>query len=307
MGTAGRKAALAFALTAALAAIPALMTPRHIRGEGTPVPGYTIAAKGWNLISTGTAVTLDVPSAESPLYTLQPGSDAYQALTWAGLRPGYGYWAFFRENTAVRLPPSSQQRYSVDAPPGQWIMVGNPSTSGSARVAGADQVLVYSPLTGYRDDALIPVGYGAFVRSVDGGTITVEARADDAPPIDFPSCCLVGPGDYHGQAHIDLLDDSPFALFYGVRAVAADGSFPRPTASDYGYGAVPACESCSEYSSAPSACRVAATSRTVEVTPGQYLIRLTADGDRVPDIILVATLQPNMRYYFCRWVGSGRT
>ena len=279
---------------------------RSARAQTIAAPGYLIIPSGWNLISLASTSSLYLPSAADTLYTLQPGDSSYRVSGWQALTLGYGYWAEFDANTAVRLPPSSVDTYSVDVPAGTWVMVGNPSTSSSARVTGADRSLVYSPLTGYRDDTLLPVGYGAFVLSERGGRVTVSVSASDRPQVDYPSCCRVGGGSFGGKAHIDILDDSSYALLYGVRAVNSDGSMPAPVAGNYGYGEVAPCPSCSDYSAAPAGCRAAANMRTVEVTPGQYLIRLSTDGPLVPDIILVASLEANTRYYFCRWVAAGR-
>ncbi len=298
---------LTVAMACLLAGVLAGSRPLPVQGTGAPKPGYTVMPAGWNLISSATAVSLDVPSAGPSLYTLQPGDASYQTLNWQQLQAGYGYWALFRENTAVHLPPSSQESYSVDVPAGQWVMVGNPSTSGSARLTGVDQAFIYSALSGYRADTLIPVGYGAFVLSNRGGRITVSAGPADSPEVDYPACCRIGSGDYGGNAQIEILDDSPFALFYGVRAVAATGAFPLATPNNYAYGAIAACTACDEYTSPPAACRSSASMRTVDVAPGEYLIRLTTDGPRVPDIILQVTLEPNTHYYFCRWIGTGRT
>jgi len=280
---------------------------QRVAAQSEPPPGYTVISAGWNLISTAGAATLRLPSAFGPLYTLQAGDKEYEALGLDQLQRGAGYWAFFRDNTAVRLPPSADESYSVDVPAGQWIMVGNPSTAASARIAGADTAFVYSPLSGYRQDTLVPVGYGAFVYSASGGTITVEVRDTDRSAVDFQGCCTVGTGNYGGKAHIEIYDDSPYSLFYGVRSVLLDGSFPAPASGNYAYGALSACDACPEYAEPPTACGAAATARTVTVDPGEYLIRLTSDGARVADIILTTTLDPNTRYYLCRWVAANRS
>ncbi|HZU77902.1 MAG TPA: hypothetical protein VFA70_14140 [Dehalococcoidia bacterium] len=292
-------------LALALAAL-AGSAPGRARAQSAPPPGYTVMPAGWNLISTATATALNLPSAAPTLYTLQPGDTAYQSVHWNALHTGFGYWALFTENTAVRLPPSNVDSYAVDVPAGSWVMVGNPSTSASARISGADAAFVYSPLSGYRDDTLVPVGYGAFVYSASGGRVTVAVQDADRTQADFASCCTIGPGQYGGMAHIDILDDSPYALFFGVRALDAAGNFLPPVAGDYAYGVVQACAVCTEYAAPPPSCRSLATTRTVDVRPGTYLIRLTTDGPLVPDIILTVPLAADTHYYLCRWVAAGR-
>jgi hypothetical protein len=301
-----RGALLTTAALVALLCCVLFWARRPVHAQTPTPPGYTVMAAGWNLISSGPALALSVPSATVTLYTLQPGDAAYETASWRGLRAGVGYWAYFNENTALRLPPSSIDSYAVDLPARQWVMVGNPSTTGSVRVAGADAVYVFSSQSGYRQDNLIPVGYGAFVFSFSGARVSLDLQSADRTQVDFAACCTIGPGQYGGKAHLDIVDDTTYALFFGVRAVGADGTFPLPIDGNYAYGLVQRCGACADYAAAPSSCRSSANVRSVEVDPGTYLIRLTTDASRVPDIILRVPLQANMHYFLGRWVAAAR-
>src|SRR4051794_8120839 len=117
-----------------LAGVALALHSAPVDAQAVPVPGYTVMATGWNLVSSAGATSLNVPSSQHPLFTLQPGDAGYRQTTWQQLKAGAGYWALFDTNTALRLPPSNSTSYSVDVPAGQWVMVGNPSSSGSARI-----------------------------------------------------------------------------------------------------------------------------------------------------------------------------
>jgi hypothetical protein len=280
---------------------------RQVSAQSAAPPGYVVLPAGWNLLSTATAQSLDVPSADATLLTLQPGDSDYESVDWQSLSVGYGYWAYLRENTALRLPASTQDSYSVTIPAQQWVMVGNPTTRGSVRVHGADRSLLYSAITQqYRQDDLIPVGAGALVWSDQSATVTLGIDPNDATPVDFDSCCRVGSGQYGGQALIDIDDDTPYPLLYGIRAVATDGTFPAASANNYAYGAVSACADCVDYTTPPPTCRDGVPTRSVRVDPGSYLLRLTTDAVRVPDIILAVQLQADTHYALCRYVLAGR-
>jgi hypothetical protein len=280
---------------------------RQVSAQNADLPGYVVLPAGWNLLSTATAQSLDVPSADATLWTLQQGDGAYESLDWQSLKVGYGYWVYLRENTALRLPASTQDSYSVTIPAQQWVMVGNPSTRGSVRVHGADRSLLYSAISKqYRQDDLVPVGAGALVWSDKGATVTLSIDPNDATPVDFNSCCRVDSGDYGGQALIDVADDTAYPLLYGIRSLAADGSFPVATANNYAYGAVSPCADCVDYTTPPATCRDGVPTRSVRVDPGSYLLRLSTDAVRVPDIILTVQLEADTHYALCRYVLAGR-
>src|SRR5262249_48736404 len=128
------------------------------------------------------------------LYTLQPGGTDYEVLpATALLHAGWGYWAYFPAGGSLTLGPG-QASYSVTLVPDQWVMVGNPGTSGPARIDGADVV----------SEPGIQVGCGALVRSARAvwvpvptkpmPTVAATAAAPAAPAL--PPCPDVGTPPY---------------------------------------------------------------------------------------------------------------
>ena len=155
-----------------------LLTPSpRVRADAAGVPRSFHA--GWNLVALprGTALT-----GVQELYTFQPGDSDYEAVQPdQGSEAGLGYWAYFGANTAVNLAQGGSDAYSVDAPAGQFIMIGDPSGSMPATVSGADAVYTYDAASGYQQTTTLLQGQGAWVMSTDGGTITVTPAAT-APP-----------------------------------------------------------------------------------------------------------------------------
>jgi PKD repeat protein len=128
---------------------------------------------GWNLVSgpAGTVFT----GASDPLYSAQSGETQYESIpasTAAGA--GRGYWALFNAPTTVTLAGSNVNTASVTASAGQWVMLGNPSATQTLTIHNADLAITYDPVAaGYVVISTLKPGQGAFVISLDGGTITV--------------------------------------------------------------------------------------------------------------------------------------
>jgi hypothetical protein len=124
-----RRFALLAALVVALSAADRLHTP--------PALATTYPA-GWNLVSGPAGAT--VSGALGPLYTLQPGDTSYETVpNTTPLATCVGYWAYFPSGGTVTTAPGSPS-CSVTPPPGQWVMVGNPSPATTLLVSGADIV-----------------------------------------------------------------------------------------------------------------------------------------------------------------------
>ena len=141
-------------------------------------------AAGWNLIAAPQST--DLSSAIPPLFTLQPGDGGYEAVQPdAGTQAGLGYWAYFPASATVNVAQGSNSAYSVDAPAGQFIMVGGPSGTEAATVSGADSVYTYTPATGYVAGTSLAPGQGAWAVSLAGGTITVTPQSGTpaVPPV----------------------------------------------------------------------------------------------------------------------------
>jgi len=137
-------------------------------------------AAGWNLIAAPAGS--DLSAARGPLYTMQAGDTAYQALPARGVAAGLGYWAFFPAATTLTLGAGAAagSTVTVTAPAGQYVMVGNPSGRFPASVGGADVVYSYDPTDGYHRltaaDTL-PPGAGAWAFSFAGGAIALTPVA----------------------------------------------------------------------------------------------------------------------------------
>jgi hypothetical protein len=135
---------------------------------------------GWNLVSGrgiapmyqsgGIAFTANV-------YTLQPGDSSYESLPPDNvLQTGLGYWVYLPQGATAMLVSGSDAQYRVQAPPGQFVMVGNLSGHLPAQVTGADTVLTYDPSNGYKSTSILQPGQGALVSSAVGGVITVTPQ-----------------------------------------------------------------------------------------------------------------------------------
>ncbi len=158
-----RRLLLAVPLLLAVALVAAL----HQQPHRTFAISYPA---GWNLISAPDGSL--VRGAQGPLYTFQPGDLDYEQFpATSPLHGGYGYWAFFPSGGTVDLAAGTP-RYTVTLIPGEYTMVGNPSSQMSASVEGADQVLLYDPISGmYVPSNEIPAGQGALV--LGAGTVVI--------------------------------------------------------------------------------------------------------------------------------------
>lgn len=139
-----------------------------------PTAGVALYHAGWNLVAgpAGTRFT----GARGSLYTLQPGDSDYRTLNASGpIAAGAGYWAYFTADTTVTLGPDGPQSASVQVPPGQFAMIGNPSASRAVTVSGADVVYTFDPTqNSYVTTTTLQPGQGAWVLSANGGTVALN-------------------------------------------------------------------------------------------------------------------------------------
>jgi len=138
---------------------------------------------GWNLVGgpDGTRYA----GADGPIFTLQPGDTAYESLP-AGTPAvaGAGYWVYFGVSRSVPLP-DGQPFVTVQLPPGQWVLVGNPSGLRTAPVSGADALFTFDPGRGYHAVSSLLPGQGALAFSQDGALLTIgiaDASAGEQEP-----------------------------------------------------------------------------------------------------------------------------
>ena len=128
---------------------------------------YMVYLPGWNVVSFGDLTGLDSADLHAvirgPLYTFQPGDDAFEARDLATLTPGEAYWVYFTQNAFIFLRQSAHDSVTTLVPAGRCALLGNPSTRGSARIAGAAHFYTFSTaLNRYDDQALIGVGRGGW-------------------------------------------------------------------------------------------------------------------------------------------------
>jgi len=135
-------------------------------------------AAGWNLVAAPAGTNFSVAST---LYTAQPNDPGYeQSLPSDGTADGIGYWADVTSvdisgySRAVTLTAGSSDPYTVSVPPGQWVMVGNPSGILLASVQGADVSYIFDPVNGFEPSTVLQPGQGAWVGSTAGAVITVK-------------------------------------------------------------------------------------------------------------------------------------
>jgi len=138
---------------------------------------------GWNLAggSEGTRYA----GADGAIYTLQPGDMEYQSFP-AGTPAigGAGYWVYFGAARTVQLP-DGLPFITVELPPGQWVIVGNPSGFRTAPVSGSDALFTFDPGRGYRAAASLLPGQGALAYSQNGGLLvigTLDGSAGEHEP-----------------------------------------------------------------------------------------------------------------------------
>jgi hypothetical protein len=150
--------------------------PLHAQAGGATVTYNT----GWNMVALPSGT--DVSQLQPPLYTMQPGDTDYESIDPSlGTTNGIGYWAYFFSPTTITLAPGSDSFYAVLPPPSAWVMVGNPSGTLPAVVAGSDVVWAYDPVNGYTNSVVLNPGQGAWVFSASGNVVTVTPTPNAAP------------------------------------------------------------------------------------------------------------------------------
>lgn len=130
-------------------------------------------AQGWNLVGGPSGQTFT--QADGPLYSYPAGATAYTAVpNTTPISGGQGFWAYFSQSTTVALTGTSSSTASVSAPAGQYIMVGNPSTTQTLTIHGADVAYTWSPsANSYSQATSLTPGQAAWVYVAAGGTVTV--------------------------------------------------------------------------------------------------------------------------------------
>jgi hypothetical protein len=269
---------------------------------------YIVYLPGWNMISFGDLTSLDSPGLRSvirgPLYTLQPGDATFTEEDLSKLVPGQSYWAYFTQDSFAFLRQSTKQSYTVDVPANTCVMVGNPSTQGSARVTGADHVYVYSnTLNNYVEEILIGVARGGWAcMGAQGGLVTV-AYIGDVQTEAWPQCCNPQPVSNGGQARLILKNDSPTPLTIGMAQLDAGGDIKA--GGSVAGAHMTGCPNCARFAQ-PGQCSGGAVTYTTDLAPGVYTLRLQSDAANVPDVVSDITLSPDTSYTVCFELPAGR-
>lgn len=151
------------------------LSPVAIEPQTAATPAGTSVTypAGWNLVAGPRATGFS--GAANPIYTLLDGDPGYRVLPASTpAESGFGYWAYFRQATTVRLSGAGGPFYSAPAQPGDWFMIGNDNATTPMRVLNASQVLVYDPQSAsYKASDILQPGQGAWVEAGTGGEVDV--------------------------------------------------------------------------------------------------------------------------------------
>jgi hypothetical protein len=270
---------------------------------------YVVLLSGWNLISSGGDTAIDVPSLTStivgPLYTFQPNDRAYEVTDLAHVQVGFAYWANFSKTTTVAIDTSDQDSYHVTVPAGQCVMVGDPSTKGSARISGAERTYIFSAaLNTYIESNLVGIGRGAWACNDTRSSVVSVAFTGDELAINWPDCCAPVPSNSHGNGFLIILNDSPAPIILGLRQMDRNGDYLD--GGDFVRGDSAACSTCPEYSTHP-ACSSDAVTNSIEISPGDYTLHIQADAPNAPDLQASVTIKANTTYRICYFLNKNRS
>ena len=309
--THGAKWRLGLGASLALIAFAALLARGAARAQA-PLPpanfAYVVYLPGWNLISSGGQTAIDTPTlvqdSDGPLFTFQPNATNYDVVDLAHVRPGQGYWVHFTRRTALALDLSPRESSSVTVPAGQCVMVGNPSTSGSARVTGGERTYIFSTaLNNYVAGSLVGVGRGAWACN-DTRTSTVSvAFAGDVLGANWPDCCNPHPVNNRGAALMIFDNDSPAPIIVGARQMDTNGDYLDT--GDLIRGNLDACVTCPEYTTHRS-CSTDAVTSSISVEPGYYTLHIQSEDRNVPDLQTSIFASADTSYDLCYFVDATR-
>ena len=134
---------------------------------------------GWNLVSLPAGTSLS--GIPGPLYTFQSSDAGYETVQPAqGTRTGFGYWAYFPADTTLTLAAGTNAPTQIPLPAGQWVMLGDPSGTQWANIAGVDAAYYYDTRSGYTSGlncvaqcTNVAPSEGVWVYSAEGTTLTI--------------------------------------------------------------------------------------------------------------------------------------
>ncbi len=295
----GRNLRFGLALVVATIALVGIMG-KAARAQAPAQFSYVTFVPGWNLVSFGSGgdYSGDVIAANSDnvLYAFRPGDSRYEVTDPSDTRPGFGYWLHVNKQFQVILDLSDQDSTQLDVSAGECVLVGNPSTRGSARVRGADRSYEFSvTLNQYVPTTLIGVGRAAWVcNDTHSGRVSVGYEGDQFGGVVWPDCCDDGPVSNQGQGLVVFQNASDAPLIVALRQTDANGD--ALTNGDGVRGVV-------RPSGLGSGCEGSAAS-TFSMAPGSYTLHIQFDQPDTPDIQLDINIQPDHKYLFCYHPGS---
>jgi hypothetical protein len=138
--------------------------------------GLTYWPAGWYIV--GAPAGTVIAGATGSLYTFQAGDSAYETVPAnAGVKPGYGYWAYFPSDMSQNFPTTrtGADMVQITLLANQPILIGDPFST-PASVSGVDQLTIYQPQTGtYVTTFGLGQGQGAWAFSAKGGQVTLRS------------------------------------------------------------------------------------------------------------------------------------
>ncbi len=158
--------ALLMAGMAAMGAAPAAHVP-HARAAGQTVHYKA----GWSLVSAPSGS--DLGALSGSLYALGPATDSYQHVAPADVIGGRGYWAYFSQDTDVTLDATAAAYTRMILPADRYAVIGNPSSTQTLPISGADVAFAYDSTLGYTQVSELQPGQAAFVLSNAGADVSV--------------------------------------------------------------------------------------------------------------------------------------
>lgn len=162
--------------TTQIPSTPGSAVQQNLTAASSSGPSTSVTYQaGWNIVAGPSGQTFTT-AVGGTLFTYQAGDSAYETLSSSTpITAGRGYWAYYSAPTTVTISGTSTLPYTVSAPAGQFIMVGNPSATNTVTVSGADVLYTYDPIAGqYTTATQLKPGQGGWVFSNAGGTVTLQ-------------------------------------------------------------------------------------------------------------------------------------
>lgn len=143
------------------------------------VSGSTVHySAGWNLVAAPTGTVLE--KAIPPYYAYGPTGSDYVAVGPGGIVGGRAVWAYFPTDADIALDSTAADSTRVQAPADRWVLLGDPSTTKTLSVFGADAVLGYSAAQGYVAVGSVQPGQGVWVLRHTAGQISLATGTDNS-------------------------------------------------------------------------------------------------------------------------------